>query len=46
MVSWMMKFERQFELAVEEDVHPEFRCFISAEPPPLPYMEIVPESIM
>lgn len=46
MISWMKKFERQFELAVEGGAHPEFRCFISAEPPPLPTMEIVPESIM
>jgi dynein heavy chain len=46
MISWMMKFERQFELAIEGGAHPEFRCFISAEPPPLPWMEIVPESIM
>lgn len=46
MISWMKKFERQFELAIEGGAHPEFRCFISAEPPPLPHMEIVPESIM
>jgi dynein heavy chain, axonemal len=46
MISWMKKFERQFEIAVEGGAHPEFRCFISAEPPPLPSMEIVPESIM
>jgi dynein heavy chain len=46
MISWMKKFERQFEIATEGGAHPEFRCFISAEPPPLPDMEIVPESIM
>lgn len=46
MITWMRKFERQFELAIEGGAHPEFRCFISAEPPPLPSMEIVPESIM
>jgi dynein heavy chain len=46
MISWMKKFERQFELAIEGGAHPEFRCFISAEPPPLPHMEIIPESIM
>jgi len=46
MVSWMKKFERQFELAIDAGVHPEFRAFISAEPPPLPWMEIIPESIM
>jgi len=46
MISWMKKFERQFEMAIEGGAHPEFRCFISAEPPPLPQMEIIPESIM
>lgn len=46
MISWMKKFERNFEIAVEGGAHPEFRCFISAEPPPLPSMEIIPESIM
>lgn len=31
---------------LEDDVHPDFRCFVSSEPPPLPYMEIIPESIL
>lgn len=46
MQSWMKKFERQFEIAIENGAHPEFRCFISAEPPGLPEMEIIPESIL
>jgi hypothetical protein len=32
----MKKFERQFEIALENGAHPEFRVFISAEPPGLP----------
>jgi dynein heavy chain len=36
MQTWMKKFERQFEIALENGAHPEFRCFISAEPPGLP----------
>jgi len=47
MVSWMKLFERQLEQATEaEDLNEDFRCFISSEPPPLPFMEIIPESIL
>jgi dynein heavy chain, axonemal len=47
MVTWMKVFERQLETVVESgDLDPNFRCFISSEPPPLPYMEIIPESIL
>jgi dynein heavy chain len=46
MQSWMKRFEREFEIVLEEEVHPDFRCFISSEPPPLPEMEIIPESIL
>lgn len=45
MQSWMKIFERNLEI-VQEDVHPGFRCFVSSEPPPLPEMEIIPESIL
>jgi len=45
MQSWMKVFERNLEIVTEE-VHPNFRCFISSEPPPLPDMEIIPESIL
>jgi len=31
---------------VYENADPKFRCFISSEPPPLPDMNIIPESIM
>lgn len=46
MTEWMKIFERQLEIAIEEDCHPDFRCFISSEPPGLPHMEIIPESIL
>jgi dynein heavy chain len=47
MVTWMKVFERQLEAVCEsEDLDANFRCFISSEPPPLPYMEIIPESIL
>jgi dynein heavy chain len=42
----MKTFERNFEIVVEADPHPDFRCFVSSEPPPLPMMEIIPESIL
>jgi dynein heavy chain len=48
MQTWMKSFERQLEIVVENDVHAEFRCFVSSEPPPpiFPLMEIIPESIL
>lgn len=46
MQTWMKTFERNFEICVENDPHPEFRCFVSSEPPPMPMMEIIPESIL
>ena len=33
MQSWVPKLERLLEV-VQENAHPDFRCFISAEPPP------------
>lgn len=46
MQTWMKDFERALEVVIEEGAHPDFRCFVSSEPPPLPMMEIVPESIL
>jgi len=46
MQSWMKIFERNFEIVLENDPHKDFRCFVSSEPPPLPYMEIIPESVL
>jgi dynein heavy chain len=46
MQTWMKSFERNFEIVLEEGAHEDFRCFISSEPPGLPHMEIIPESIL
>jgi hypothetical protein len=46
MTDWMKDFERELEIVVEDNCHPQFRCFISSEPPGLPDMEIIPESIL
>lgn len=35
MQTWLTRLERQLEM-VQETAHKDFRCFISAEPPPLP----------
>lgn len=45
MQTWLKVFERNLEI-IQEGVHPKFRCFISSEPPGLPEMEIIPESIL
>jgi dynein heavy chain len=45
MQSWVPTLERLLEV-VQEDAHPEFRCFISAEPPPLASWKNMPESLM
>jgi dynein heavy chain len=46
MVAWMKVFEKNFEEVIDDDPHADFRCFISSEPPPMPQMEIIPESIL
>ncbi|RHY19216.1 hypothetical protein DYB25_002385 [Aphanomyces astaci] len=48
MQSWLPQLERQLEEIVGEGPHEMFRCFISAEPPPilLPLELNVPESLM
>ena len=45
MQSWLKIFERNLEI-VCEDVHPNFRCFVSSEPPAMPEYETIPESIL
>ena len=48
MQSWLVGMnglEGMLE-TVYENAHAKFRCFISSEPPPLPDMNIIPESIM
>ena len=46
MTDWMKDFERSLEVVIEDNCHPDFRVFISSEPPGLPDMEIIPESIL
>jgi len=45
MESWMKLFEGYLEKA-SATADPNFRCFISSEPPPLPFLKIIPESIL
>lgn len=45
MSSWVPKLERLLEI-VSEDSHEDFRCFISAEPPPIASWKNMPESLM
>jgi dynein heavy chain, axonemal len=45
MTEWLPSMERALEKAAES-AHQDFRCFISAEPPPLPHMKILPESLL
>ena len=42
MESWLPKLERSLEIAAETG-HDDFRCFLSAEAPPLPTQQSVPE---
>ena len=42
MESWLPKLERALEIAAETG-HDDFRCFLSAEAPPLPDQQSVPE---
>jgi dynein heavy chain len=46
MQTWLPLLERQLEEVATEGAHENFRCFISAEPPPLPDMLNIPESLM
>jgi dynein heavy chain len=52
MQDWMKILERNFELVFEKTeenpngVHPDFRMFLTAEKPPLPLMEWIPEQIL
>ena len=45
MQSWLPTLERRLEIAAESG-HDDFRCFLSAEPPPLPDQQTVPEGIL
>ena len=47
MQSWLPLLERQLEVISDGGAaHPDFRCFISAEPPPMASMTTMPESLM
>jgi len=47
MTAWMKDFERNLEIVIENGAHPEFRVFVSSEPPPLlGDQDIIPESIL
>ena len=45
MQSWLPTFERKLELC-SETANPSFRCFISAEPPPISYLKNLPEALL
>eukprot|EP00611_Tribonema_gayanum_P006577 TRINITY_DN1584_c0_g1_i3.p1 TRINITY_DN1584_c0_g1~~TRINITY_DN1584_c0_g1_i3.p1 ORF type:complete len:771 (+),score=253.87 TRINITY_DN1584_c0_g1_i3:390-2702(+) len=45
MQNWVPRLERLLEV-VQEGAAPDFRCFISAEPPPMASMKNMPESLM
>lgn len=45
MSSWVPTLERLLEV-VSQDAHKDFRCFISAEPPPIASWTNMPESLM
>eukprot|EP00326_Haptolina_ericina_P033955 CAMPEP_0181237030 /NCGR_PEP_ID=MMETSP1096-20121128/38526_1 /TAXON_ID=156174 ORGANISM="Chrysochromulina ericina, Strain CCMP281" /NCGR_SAMPLE_ID=MMETSP1096 /ASSEMBLY_ACC=CAM_ASM_000453 /LENGTH=717 /DNA_ID=CAMNT_0023332319 /DNA_START=18 /DNA_END=2171 /DNA_ORIENTATION=+ len=45
MQSWLPTLERKLEIA-QETGHPDFRCFVTAEPPGLPDQMLIPEGIM
>ena len=45
METWLPKLERALEICAETG-HDDFRCFLSAEAPPLPTTQSVPEGIM
>lgn len=45
MQSWLKTFERVLDETLK-NAHEDFRLFISSEPPAIPTMKIVPESIL
>jgi len=45
MQSWLPSLERKLEV-ISETASPDFRCFISAEPPPMSHMKNIPESLL
>jgi dynein heavy chain len=45
MQSWLPMLDRKLEIA-SESAHHNFRCFISAEPPPVAFMKNLPEALL
>ena len=45
MSMWVKQLERKLE-GSQEGAHPDFRCFLSSEPPPLPSQQTIPEAIL
>jgi len=45
MSMWVKQLEKSLE-ASQEGAHPDFRCFLSSEPPPLPSQQTIPEAIL
>ena len=45
MEKWLKVFENDLE-KYSQTAHPDFRCFVSSEPPPLSYIQNVPESVL
>jgi len=45
MSLWVKNLERKLE-ASQEGAHPDFRCFLSSEPPPMPSQQTIPEAIL
>eukprot|EP01022_Parablepharisma_sp_SALTPOND_P024634 TRINITY_DN551_c0_g1_i3.p1 TRINITY_DN551_c0_g1~~TRINITY_DN551_c0_g1_i3.p1 ORF type:complete len:1302 (-),score=226.01 TRINITY_DN551_c0_g1_i3:962-4867(-) len=47
MQSWLKTLETNLEeITASPNTHPRFRCFLSSEPPPLPELKIIPETIL
>jgi len=47
MQSWLKTLESNLEeVTGNPNTHPRFRCFLSSEPPPLPDMKLIPETIL
>jgi len=46
MSGWVKALERKLEGSQDPDTHKDFRCFLSAEPPPAPLQQTIPEAIL
>ena len=46
MSGWVKALERKLEGSFDPDTNKDFRCFLSAEPPPTPLQQTIPEAIL